>query len=165
MKPLAPGTDSILCAAVTDAARTAIWKNCGTRVVTCRFTMSTRTARLTYYGIYAGGRAESRSTALLGRDQGCRVRGDQRQWYHHPPLLRSVATTALGMTGDPQPARRPLRGGPKRLDRPGSSTRGCCSVAEPNHNSSARLAQLDQAPVRGSPAARVRVESPASGPT
>lgn len=45
-----------LHAAVTDAARTAIWKVCGTGVVTCRFTHVYPDGPAPYYGIYAGGR-------------------------------------------------------------------------------------------------------------
>lgn len=45
-----------LHAAVTDAARTAIAKVCGTGVVACRFTHVYPDGPAPYYGIYAGGR-------------------------------------------------------------------------------------------------------------
>lgn len=45
-----------LHAAVTDAARTAIQRVCGTGVVTCRFTHVYPDGPAPYYGIYAGGR-------------------------------------------------------------------------------------------------------------
>lgn len=45
-----------LHAAITDAARTAIAKVCGTGLVTCRFTHVYPDGPAPYYGIYAGGR-------------------------------------------------------------------------------------------------------------
>lgn len=45
-----------LHAAVTDAARTAIQRVCGTGAVTCRFTHVYPDGPAPYYGIYAGGR-------------------------------------------------------------------------------------------------------------